>query len=89
MAIVTKSEVVQIEKTRNVRVSDFSGVEIPGFHWSTVTNFHCYTSDHGHLKGNKKDVFILDLMPEEMADFFNDLQRLVSAHKEKRRNNRA
>ena len=81
MAIVKKSEQVTVTKERTVRVSDFSGQEMPTMHWSAVTNIWCTASDHGTKNGNKLDVFDLDLMPEEMDAFRKDLGELIQKHK--------
>lgn len=82
MATVIKKEVKQVEVERQVRVSDFSGREIPKhLHWSTVTNIECYTSDHGSLNGNQCSVFKLDLTPREMEEFVAELNKLVDAMK--------
>lgn len=73
----------RVQVKREFRASDFSGREIPEFHWSTVTNIWCLTSDHGVKHGNLTSVFDLDLMPEEMAEFRNELNELVARMKAK------
>lgn len=81
MAMVKKSKQVTVTETRDARVSDFSGTEIPnGLHWSAVTNIWCMTSDHGTTGGNKRTIFSLDLMPEEMDAFCKDLHGLIQTH---------
>lgn len=80
MATVKKAEKVMTTKTRDARVSDFSGIEIPNLHWSAVTNIWCMTSDHGGTDGNKRTVFNFDLMPEEMDAFCKDLHGLIQTH---------
>lgn len=83
MAIVKKSKQVMVTETRDARVSDFSGTEIPILHWSAVTNIWCMTSDHGKTSGNQQTVFNLDLMPEEMDAFRKDLAELIKTHKDR------
>jgi hypothetical protein len=88
MATITVSSTVEIVKTRQARVSDFSRREIPSLGWSAVTNIWCHTSDHGSKNGNQGTVFDFDLMPEEMADFKAELDALISRLKEKYRRRR-
>ncbi|MCC7421814.1 MAG: hypothetical protein IT428_16165 [Planctomycetaceae bacterium] len=80
----TVSVVREVREAKQVRVSDFSGREIPDLHWSAVTKIWCQTSDHGNsTNGNIATVFMLDLMPEEMADFQSGLLDLMRSLKAK------
>jgi hypothetical protein len=74
---VEQKIVVQKHETRRVRVSDFSGVEIPEFHWQTITRISCTEVDGC---GNKYPVFNLDLMPEEMAAFQREVRAILQRH---------
>lgn len=83
MSTITKQVVRTVTEERPVRVSDFSGREIPPMHWSAVTNIWCSTSDHGRQTGNVARVFEFDLLPEEMAAFKQDLAALIESHRRK------
>lgn len=65
-----------VKEVREATVSDFSGIEMPKFHWSTVTKFTATAVDGC---GNKAWSHSLDLMPEEMADFRAELDRLIAS----------
>lgn len=67
-----------VETQRSVRVSDFSGVEIPPLRWDAITRIHCEVTDGS---GNCRTVFAMDLMPEEMMAFRADLEDLIRRKK--------
>lgn len=83
MSTVTRTITETVEKKVSMRVSDFSGIEIPKLNWGTVTNIWCTTSDHGNKHGNIGTVFDLELRPEEMKAFKEDLHKLIEQHKRK------
>lgn len=78
MSIVRETVKETVESQVEYRASDFSGTKIPNFHWSTITRINCKVSDEC---GNTSVVFDLDLMPEEMNEFRNDLHKLIDRHK--------
>ena len=75
-----------IEEKKEIRVSDVSGCEMPLFHCSAVTKIWCQTSDHNNNKsGNIGTVFDLDLMPEEMQEFKDRIQDVLTSMRAKYR----
>lgn len=81
------SEKAVVVNKREARVSDISGREIPSnLHWGAVTVIECAAYDHGAgTSGNTHQVFCLDLMPEEMAEFRAGIDRLIESLRSKYR----
>lgn len=81
----TFTKEVTVTKSEQLRCSDFSETPIPQLHSSAVTNIWCMVSDHGNKSGNKVMEFDLELKPEEMNEFREELGRLISRLKAKYR----
>lgn len=73
MSKVQVESIEQVKRTRTAVVSDFSGIEIPQFHWSAMRTISVVITDGA---GNSRTL-ALDGTPEELDCFRQEIDDAI------------